>query len=50
MSLYILLIITYTLTFGPSDKPFFHVMTEYFGGEVYEIHAEINIDEVELDE
>ncbi|SUM27545.1 DUF5085 family protein [Staphylococcus epidermidis] len=33
-----------------SDKPFYHVMSNYFGGEIYEIHAEINIDEVELDE
>ena len=33
-----------------SDKPFYHVMPNYFGGEIYEIHAEINIDEVELDE
>lgn len=30
-----------------SDKPFYHVMSHYFGGEIYEIHAEINIDEVE---
>ncbi|HEK6456777.1 TPA: DUF5085 family protein [Staphylococcus aureus] len=32
-----------------SNSPFYHVMVDYFGGQVYEIHAEINLDEDELE-
>ena len=33
-----------------SDKPFYHVAVNYFDGQVYEIHAEIDVDGVEIDE
>lgn len=32
-----------------SDKPFYHVMVDYFGGQVYEIHAEIDMDGVDME-
>lgn len=32
-----------------SDKPFYHVMVDYFGGQAYEIHAEISMDGVDME-
>ncbi|MFW3590182.1 DUF5085 family protein [Staphylococcus caprae] len=32
------------------DKPYYHVVVDYFDGQIYEIHAEVDVDGVDIDE